>query len=68
MLGRDGDVKIEWNPSKLDEVQIARKAFDEARKKGYRAYEVEAGGKGSKIEEFDADLGKIIMMTPVTGG
>lgn len=70
ILGPEGDKKEIWDPSNEDEVESARATFNRLTKKGYKAFEVGAGGKKSsrEITEFDPDLGKMILVQPVAGG
>lgn len=69
MLAKIGDQKFEWNSDNHDEVEIARKAYDEAIKRGFTAYSMSVlGKKGRKIDAFDPDAEKIILAPPVVGG
>lgn len=65
-----GDNRIMWDPRDADEVAIARKAFNEAKKKGMLAYAVNADGEktGEVIREFDPTRSKIIMTKQLVGG
>ena len=65
-----GDTRIMWDPRDADEVATARKAFDEAKKKGMLAYSVDPtdGSKGEVIRAFDPQAGKIIMARQTVGG
>jgi hypothetical protein len=68
-LGRSGDVKTIWDPTKPDEVANARRTFDELMKKGYAAFAVKnKGDKGEQIRAFDPQAGRIIMAAPMAGG
>ena len=70
IMGSKGDTKVIWDPEHEDEVEAAEAQFNSLQKKGFTAYEV--GRKGAKtnrkVEEFDPDLGKLIMVPKVTGG
>ena len=70
VMGRMGDLKVIWDRSKQEEVQAARKQFDEMRKKGYLAFSVTGknGEKGGQITEFDPDAERIILAPPMRGG
>lgn len=64
-----GDIKTIWDKDKEDEVEAARKQFNEMKKKGYIPFSVDKSGeKGKKIEEFDPDAEKLIMAPPIRGG
>lgn len=69
VMGKEGDVRVMWDPANKDEVDTAKKTFDELKKKGHLAYAVKKqGGKGEVIREFDPEAGKIIMAPPMRGG
>lgn len=69
VIGVEGDVKTSWSKDSPVEVEVARAAFDTLKAKGYLAFSVEERGeKGSKIDEFDPNLERIIMFPPVVGG
>jgi len=68
-LGPQGDVKVVWDCDNEDEVELARKQFDEAMKKDFTAYRVKKGGKKSqKITKFDPDAEQVILVPVVEGG
>ena len=70
VMGRQGDTKIIWDKHRAEEVENARRTFDEMRKKGYLAYAVRGreGEKGSQIHEFDPEAERLIMAPPMRGG
>ena len=70
VMGRQGDTKIIWDKHRPEEVENARRTFDEIRKKGYLAYAVRGreGEKGSQIHEFDPEAERLIMAPPMRGG
>jgi hypothetical protein len=70
VMGRMGDLKVIWDRSKPEEVQAARKQFDEMRKKGYLAFSVKGkdGAKDEQITEFDPDAERIILAPAMRGG
>jgi len=69
IMGRKGDTKTIWNPENKDEVKSARKTFDELRAKGFSAYRVdEEGDKGGRMDSFDPQAGKVIMVPRMGGG
>lgn len=64
-----GDLKFTWDSENEDEVELAEKQFDEAKKKGFLAFKVKKdGSKGKQIEKWDPDAEKIIMIPPIAGG
>jgi hypothetical protein len=70
VMGRMGDLKVIWDRMRQEEVQAARKQFDEMRKQGYLAFSVKGkdGEKGAQITEFDPDAERIILAPPMRGG
>lgn len=69
VLGRQGDVRVMWNPDNAAEVAAAKKTFDDLKRAGHLAFAVTTKGeKGAQIREFDPDAEKIIMAPPMRGG
>lgn len=68
-MGASGDTKVVWDSEQPDEVENARRTFDDLRKKGYAAFAVGARGeKAAQIRQFDPDAQKLIMVPAVAGG
>lgn len=65
---KQGDIKLIWDSENKDEVELVKKQFKEAKKKGFSPFAVKNGQKGKRIEEFDPEAEKIIMVPPVAGG
>ena len=65
-----GDTKILWSKDNEDEVENARRTFNDMKKKGYTAFRVEGkkGEQGSQMREFDPDAERIIFTKPQAGG
>lgn len=69
IIGKEGDVKIEWNPDNDAEVKLAEKTFKENTKKGFLAFRMYGDGKkGEQLHEFDKYAEKILLIPPVQGG
>lgn len=69
ILGRKGDVKVEWNPDNKKEVEVAESAFKENKKRGFSAFRVyDDWRKGEQLRAFDAKAEKIIFVPPLAGG
>ena len=65
----EGDLKITWDTEDDDQVELARKNFDAAKKKKMVAYEVKKdGSKGKILHRFEPDAEAIIMAPPLVGG
>ena len=68
-MSRAGDIRVMWSPDVPVEVAAAKKAFDEAIKKGHLAFAVKKSGeKGVQVREFDPEAEKIILAPPMRGG
>lgn len=65
-----GDTKIMWSKDNQDEIDNAKRTFDDLRKKGFTAYSVKGknGEKNEIIRDFDPDSEKIIMAPQMQGG
>lgn len=69
IMGIEGDTKTIWDPSKEDEVEVARNTFDRLKAKGYMIYRVdEDGGKGEVMHKFEPRAGKLIAVPRIVGG
>jgi len=69
ILDRTGDIKIVWDPHRLDEVASAKAAFEAAKKKKMVAYSVSESGEADEIiRDFDPNAEKIIMRPAMVGG
>lgn len=70
VLDHTGDTKVIWDTEQDAEVEVARKTFNDLKKKGYMAYRVEGkkGEKGEVIREFDPNAGMLIMSPQMRGG
>jgi hypothetical protein len=69
VLDRTGDTKLVWDSAQEDEIDAARKMFDDLKKKGYAAFSVKKNGdKGEVIKKFDPEAEKIIMAPALVGG
>jgi len=65
---KKGDIKLIWDSDNEDEVELAEKQFKEALKKKFTAYAAKGKGKkGEKLEKFDPDVERIIMVPPAVG-
>lgn len=64
-----GDKREMWDRHNPDEVELARKAFDKLKKKGYIAWRVGKGGvKAEEMKEFDPNAESMILSPPLQGG
>ena len=70
-LDASGDVRTIWDSRNAEEVKAARELFDRLTKKGkYSAFYVKGrdGEQGRRMDEFDADAEKIILVPQIAGG
>ena len=68
-LAREGDLKMEWNVDKEDEVKAAKEIFEKKLKEKWSAFEDKGKGtKGCKITEFNKYAKRIILVPPISGG
>ena len=68
-MGREGDVKTIWDPSKPAEVDAARAQFDALKTAGYRAYRTdEKGVQGEPMKEFDPSAARVVFVPAMAGG
>lgn len=65
-----GDTKILWSKDNEDEVDNARRTFNDMKKKGYTAFSVvgKKGEQGEQMRDFDPDAERIIFTKPAQGG
>lgn len=69
ILDQTGDSKIIWDSGNKDEVDAARETFNKLKKKGFTAFSVGAkGAKDKKVDEFDPEAEKLIMVPILQGG
>lgn len=69
-LDRTGDIRQMWDRKNKDEVDAARRTFDDLVKKGHMAYRAvgKEGERGEQIRKFDPDAERIILVKPLVGG
>jgi len=70
VLGKEGDTKVIWDPKNDDEVEAAEAQFNSLTKKGFSAFEVGVSGRKTsrRVDEFNPDMGKVIMVPKAAGG
>jgi len=67
---KHGDLKHEWSENRPEEVELARKTFNEAIAKGMLVYKMDEHGEkvGEVIRTFDPKIRRMIAMPPLRGG
>ncbi len=69
VMGHSGDERIEWDVDVTEEVSLAEEFFNESLGKGYAAFAVPEDPKeGQRIEIFDPDAERIVLVPPISGG
>lgn len=69
IIGRKGDVKVEWHPDNPAEVEVAKTAFEENKQKGYKAFRMYPGERdGEEINRLDEYADLILFVPPMVGG
>lgn len=69
IMDHTGHDEILWDIGNAQQIQNARKRFNELRAKGYAAYAVgEDGAPGLILQAFDPWAGRIIMAPAMVGG
>ena len=69
VMNQTGDTKTVWDKNNRDEVEQAKKTFDDLKAKGYLAYSVQPDGKkGQIMHSFDPNEEKVILSPPMRGG
>jgi len=70
MSSEHGDKKTVWNPDNADEVEAARREFDYlVKEKKYSAFvSKDDGSQGKRIDKFNPELGRMILVPQLVGG
>ena len=69
MTATEGDLKLQWNPKKPDEVAKAKEFFDKCIADGFIAFKLGFLGKRSKkLAEFDPEAKRIVLIPLMMGG
>lgn len=70
IMDETGDTKIMWSRDNQDEVDVARRTFNDMKKKGYTAFRVTGkdGVAGEQMRDFDPEAERIIFTKPQAGG
>ncbi|WP_455367199.1 hypothetical protein [[Eubacterium] cellulosolvens] len=66
-VGRN-KIEISWNKDSNDEVELARKKFEEYTRQSWFAYVEMPNGSKQIIYDFDPLVEKIILIHAITGG
>lgn len=66
---KEGDLKLEWNSDNNAETELAKKAFEKAKKDGMLIYKMKKdGSQGAQIKDWDPNAERIIATPALVGG
>lgn len=69
ILDPNGHTTTMWDPGSAEEVQRARRVFEEMRRRGYRAFRVgKDGSPGLPRHSFDPKDDAMIFVPPIHAG
>lgn len=69
VMDLSGHTEVHWDPENDEETRTAREMFDAMRAKGYQAFRIGLmGGKGRRIDAFDPQAEKMILIPHMAGG
>lgn len=71
LIDRTGHTSVKWSVDNATEIAIAKAGFDEAIKKGYRAFRTTGSGndrQGEAMRTFDPSAESMLLVAPVAGG
>jgi len=64
-----GDKRVQWDKGNEQDVEKAKKLFDEKKKEGFMAWGYKKGLENPfLLHEFDEDCDRIVMTPPPIGG
>ena len=65
-----GDSKIMWSKDNQDEIDVARRTFNDMKAKGYGCFKVvgKKGEAGEQVDSFDPNAERYIFTKPMAGG
>lgn len=69
VLAGVGDFKLSFDPNNPDEVAIAKKTFNDLKKKGMKAYvDTNSKSRRKEVEEFTTEHPKLVFTPAMVGG
>lgn len=69
VLDPTGHTSTTWDTSRPDEVETARRIFDDLMKRGYRAFRMGgAAGEGVPVSTFDPQDRETLLVPPIRAG
>jgi len=67
VMGPEGDSPVEWDTEVQETVDAAKQRFAELLLAGHVGF-VTSTGKAERIEEFNPEAGRIVVVMPMIGG
>lgn len=61
IMGKQGDVKVQWDPNNSESVEKAEKEFDALREAGFEAYTDGLGTKKRRVKKFSPKAAVYVM-------
>jgi hypothetical protein len=69
VMDHTGDFKVLWDRHNPEEVEAARKTFNDLKKKGYAAFKLTGSdGRGEQVREFNPADERLVMVPALQGG
>ena len=69
VLGRSGDIKVEWDPNDEESVAQARAEFDALKSgQGMAIMKILPDGSTERADEFDPAIGRYVGIPQLVGG
>lgn len=70
VMGVEGDTKLMWSRDNPDEVENARRTFNDLKAKGYAVFltRIKRDEPGQQVDKFDPSAERYIFVPPMRGG
>jgi len=64
VMGSEGDIKYTWDPKKPEEVESARKHFNDLKAKGFLIFRMKRWARKDPVDTFDPKAGRLMFQAP----
>lgn len=68
IMDQTGHTRTTWSPDDEDDIDVARRQFNDLTGKGYSAFRTKGDDMGKRLTKFDPKAGAMIMVPPLQGG
>jgi hypothetical protein len=68
VLDPNGHTRTAWDTASPEEVENARRVFDDLMSRGYRAFRMAGGGEGVPRSKFDPKDKETLLVPPIRAG